>query len=609
MAASDYTQLPEPDVRHMRPERGVQDNSTAQAITGFGEIALEANKMVRTNRLESDLDSLVQSQLDPLEDDLTPEDRAVVEKVGKQVDSLASKRGRGLSEDQFRIRAESLLKQHMAGAPALASELRARAGRVLGYDPTGSAIAVHYEQAQAQAAAAEAGQKAALAQGKSWGMNMLDAGSPEWFARYTALQQDRMTAQQAAQSDSINGRQLNAMSGTFLADAISSVNVETDRIFPNKVFDELTAQDITSMDEGTRQGAVSRLQKAKIDTLAAIRGAYTGATDAQVKSAVAGANAHFDFAIAKLDPSKDATKLQNRRDAMGAGLELQIQDDDTIRTASLMASMGLPIPAGLQMNVWSSVFGIVEGKDWTRGSGVSEEANKEAESQTANTVEKMLSGVDYSQIPSEDQPAVEQFVSNYTKVLGQESIKPRQQQAILESLTNPEVVKFISTLPKDSPSLVQIVQGSKDYARRTAVAASRKLEDDLDNFKYTDPSNFKDYTIKDNSDIRLVDGQIVISTNKMELKGKVAHMRKHYISRINTSIKAMSAATGLSMPEAAQALFERDSGLFSWIEGAQQPEQSGGAGQGPLIEPEGTLLQDEEGNKFRVVGGKYVREQ
>ena len=42
---------------------------------------------------------------------------------------------------------------------------------------------------------------------------------------------------------------------------------------------------------------------------------------------------------------------------------------------------------------------------------------------------------------------------------------------------------------------------------------------------------------------------------------------------------------------------------------AQQPEQSGGTGQGPLIEPEGTLLQDEEGNKFRVVGGKYVREQ
>ena len=45
------------------------------------------------------------------------------------------------------------------------------------------------------------------------------------------------------------------------------------------------------------------------------------------------------------------------------------------------------------------------------------------------------------------------------------------------------------------------------------------------------------------------------------------------------------------------------------LRSAQQPEQSGGAGQGPLIEPEGTLLQDEEGNKFRVVGGKYVREQ
>jgi len=37
--------------------------------------------------------------------------------------------------------------------------------------------------------------------------------------------------------------------------------------------------------------------------------------------------------------------------------------------------------------------------------------------------------------------------------------------------------------------------------------------------------------------------------------------------------------------------------------GPQEP-----AGQGPLIEPEGTLVKDEEGNKFRVVGGKYVGE-
>jgi len=41
----------------------------------------------------------------------------------------------------------------------------------------------------------------------------------------------------------------------------------------------------------------------------------------------------------------------------------------------------------------------------------------------------------------------------------------------------------------------------------------------------------------------------------------------------------------------------------------QNPQASEGEGQGPTIEEEGTLLQDEEGNMFRVVDGKYVREQ
>ena len=55
------------------------------------------------------------------------------------------------------------------------------------------------------------------------------------------------------------------------------------------------------------------------------------------------------------------------------------------------------------------------------------------------------------------------------------------------------------------------------------------------------------------------------------------------------------------------ALDRDEKGLSPFYQDGE--EQSGGAGQGSLIEPEGTLLQDEEGNKFRVVGGKYVREQ
>jgi hypothetical protein len=46
-----------------------------------------------------------------------------------------------------------------------------------------------------------------------------------------------------------------------------------------------------------------------------------------------------------------------------------------------------------------------------------------------------------------------------------------------------------------------------------------------------------------------------------------------------------------------------------YVPAAEQPQASEGEGQGPTVEEEGTLLQDEEGNMFRVVDGKYVREQ
>ena len=89
MAASDYTQLPEPDVRHMRPERGVQDDSTAQAITGFGELALEAGAMYKEKKDKEALAELEGELEAEREDVLSEQDQAVVDKEGKNVDRLA----------------------------------------------------------------------------------------------------------------------------------------------------------------------------------------------------------------------------------------------------------------------------------------------------------------------------------------------------------------------------------------------------------------------------------------------------------------------------------------------------------------------------------------
>jgi len=92
----------------------------------------------------------------------------------------------------------------------------------------------------------------------------------------------------------------------------------------------------------------------------------------------------------------------------------------------------------------------------------------------------------------------------------------------------------------------------------------------------------------------------VVTTAKDGSRSHTANvMNKKYTKRLNTAIRAMAAVGDMTNEEAANTLFQFRPSAFSWIEGTQQP----------IEHEEGTLVQDEEGNKFRVVGGKYVREQ
>jgi len=702
MAASDYTQLPEPDVRHMRPERGVQDDSTAQAITGFGELALEAGAMYREKKDKEALAELEGELEAEREDVLSEQDQAVVDKEGKNVDRLArAVKAAPTKEYEFRNRAETRLKQAMDKHPHLRRELQARAGGVLGFNPIGSEIDAHFNQQKAAAKAQSGIDAKRMEQGAKWGLPRSAYGTPEYEEYYNKLQAKQRKIAEIDMDQKLRADKVEALSSTQYATTKGVVDAKVEEMF-GKPFVELTATDKLSMDEGERTQAINRLNNMKTE----LQSSYVTrfGSGEQTNAAIKPTLTYIDNMINFLDPNTDATQASNKVNAQEALILGELQKDPDFVEASILFKYTGQAQTGVNKlnftaNTLKLIGGVMKGSN-TDLSGASEggvatswinrlpnESSVEANERFKNTLsvsKDWMKNAEYEDASANERLLMQKFVNNYTAVLGQEGIKPNQQQAILETFTDPSVIDFIISLP-EGEALYNVVDNTRTYARTSALAAARYAQETKENFDILGvrgparKAGFTDQILGGSTvDVSVSNGVVTVTNNDPRTNVLSAKLRTNYVKRINTAIQAMSAITGKSMEDAAQAVFSRDPEAFSWIEGAQQPEQIGGAGQGPLlsmanqqptsldislpptprefgdaygkivgedeasrrnyyrdfpaidklvqegmslddaikeatklptIEPEGTLLQDEEGNKFRVVGGKYVREQ
>ena len=632
MAASDFT-LPEPDTRHMRPERGVVDNSTAQAIKGIGEIAsfaggmaLEANKTKRVGALQEDLAEL-ESEV------LSQSDQKQVDDFGRKIDKVGLAGKQLGKESQYRVRAEAILKEHMTAAPALSQEFRARASETLGFNPIGSEVAAFYDE-QAQAAAADAAhQKQIMALGVANNIHPSRVFTPEGQAELNFVLSQKRKVAEIERGKVLSADAVGALTTTIFVDTSATIDKEVGKIWQDKTLLDLTQEDVLSMDEGVRTQAVNQLTRMKAELRASAVQKF-GAGD-QTNASLKASEDYIDSVLAFLDPNQDSTRAQNKLKTQEALFKSEMYKDRDIVAAALLYEMTGQVTvgqaaAGLTTKTLKAIGSVVRGQqvDYSTGSDggaatswinkLPNESNEEATARFKDTVSitaDWMKNASYADAAPNEQALMNKFVTNYTDVLGQTGIKPNQQQAILETLTDPAVVDFIVSLP-EGEALFNIVDNTRTYARTSALAAAkfgRETQESFDILGVRGPARragFTDQIIGGNTvNVSVRNGVVSVKNTDPRTNVLAAKLRRDYIPRINTSIQAMAAITGTSMEEAAKNVFSKDPSAFSWIEGAEQTQASEGEGQGPTIEAEGTLLQDEEGNMFRVVDGKYVREQ
>ena len=613
---ADY--LPDPDVRHMRPERGVQDNSTAQAIQGIGNIAsavgdmaLESNKQERVSNLGAELEQLNEGILNPA-------DQQRVNAVGSEMDRLARAQRQNPSRTDYTVRAEAVLKKHMAAAPALADEFRAKAGVVLGFNPTGSAIDAHFAQQDAIAKAAAAEEAHIRSTGKQMGMDTRgDIMKPEWQAEYGRRRAIAAAAWEAKNKPALDNNDISKAASAIYNDFDGRINETTEAVF-GKDWRSITPNEWASLDPANRAEYSNRLVEMKFRLPNEILSAYPNATKEQRDVIANSQIGRIDYLLASLDGSEDAERLANSIKVQGfQATQGVLATPEGLAVQSLVgvgAESAPALTAALSSVAVKVAGDIMEAKqrdaDPTPPDGPTKTEEIQAGAKFANN---WMRSVDYQSLDAEDRQLASDFTSAYTSMLVRGSLNPNEKQTILEAIADPQVKGFVGSLDSTDETLSNVLQGARSYAIETARGALDELASISLNSTLLMNRGEKRRTAGGiraavtagaesntaNLVTKLVDGQVVTTAKDGSRSHTANVMNKKYTKRLNTAIRAMAAVGDMTNEEAANTLFQFRPSAFSWIEGTQQP----------IEHEEGTLVQDEEGNKFRVVGGKYVREQ
>jgi len=128
---------------------GVRDNSTAAAIEGLGNAAIQLDTALAKKRFAEDLENLETARLTGFKAGvaaqeenaitLSPEDQSAVDEVAAQLGKRQAAAKQGIISDmRYRVEGERLLRMAMAKRPGLAQEFRQMAATFLGTDVVGA---------------------------------------------------------------------------------------------------------------------------------------------------------------------------------------------------------------------------------------------------------------------------------------------------------------------------------------------------------------------------------------------------------------------------------------------------------------------------------------
>ena len=557
--------LPEPDVRHIRPIRGVRDDTAAQAIEGLGTLALDFNSKAKQNALQGDLEGIQSEVLSSA--GLTEEEQSSVDNFSSKMAKLTRMSKTGLSETDYRIRAEAALKEHITAAPALASELRQRAGQVLGFDPTGSKMDSVFAAQEAVSAANEKAFNAKVSQASRMNMSMNDVGSPRWEREYEDRLANLREADSIKTKSVVDTRDLNVIAGAVSTNVEVAINTQTQELFGTN-FDTLTPAQLAGLSQEERAGFISRLENLKFTLSASNRAAYPTANN--IDAALSPAIGRIDSIIARIDPNQDHTSLENKNKITMATVRSGFLNTPTGLAVATMSESApnVVITGQLALDAERTVMELAGGV--YRGNPSTDKGENDKHfKEVSSFVDQWTRAVDPASLTPDQKGAWDKYITTFSQALEDEEVSPNSKQAILDIYADDGAKEFLKSMPKTGEGVAAVIRGAQSYAVTTSIAAGRALQENTltpTSFRQRGKPTSKPSSIK----VRMVDGVIVVEPIGNASVTKARKLRNSYAKRINTAIAAIANGADTDKQTAALRLFQSNPSAFAWIiEGAQ----------------------------------------
>jgi hypothetical protein len=544
-----------------QPQRGIADTSTAEFISGMGELGLEVDRQYQVESAANEMEAERQSFLTRFDETVKGETGVPeIDTLSTELERLAAAKKMGLSETQFRVRSESILKKHIAGSPGYGREMRQRSAQILGYDPSGESVMAAFQALDA----AERGnqdpmklEQKRIAQGTQLGIpvGLYTTNRAEWEAKYNQISTLSYEKSLLDAQDAVDVRTAPKYTAGVYVEATQAVNSTISGVFGGKTISDISPADLNAISDEEKAGYENQLSQLKQTLRNNMAQRYPTMDITEVDNRLEGTYIYIDDVIAAVKGERALeavqTRIQFEEELMKHGL-MNTPTGQAIRSFSLMAP-NTPLPPSLTIAAEGEWLKIMSGRkvDLTA-------MPQDTKNSTTDYLTRIVRGEDLREPEKAD--GVLNALLAFSDSADEGGVNDKQQA--LSVLAQPRFKDIMNTTTTNDPRVIS----SSNMAARYAVRSAQGISTTLASLPALDAPRTAGVRAADRMNFSISnDGLFSVQANTDNRfdQQTAFGIQKTHIERLNTAIKAQANLTGRSTKEVSDQLITNNPAAFS----------------------------------------------
>lgn len=558
----------------IRPIAPVQDRSVASAISGLTQVATSAFNTYQQQQVAQAKEAQLakENQFAVSGEELRGELQELSESFITQTlpdFETGIRRASKMSKGQMRIRAESLLKEYSAApgrTPEEIQKLRQIAGQVLGFDPTGTMVALEAER-QDDIRKAEEARKADY---MSLGLNPAQWGTPQGEKNYAVRSQQRQTrtgiemqldiAEKTRKYEAIDApNMLQKYTAAQHTQVMGGINAAVQNAF-GKPITEVTDADISGMDTQELRNFETSLETMRQQLRADLNqkfAPYDNVTDANIEAAMEPIDDYIDMIKGRASLETSLKDLTNRNNFQEQLIESDLWGSEKAKPYLVMSKFfpNMPMNVGTSTVLLEGLQPILKGKISSDPFG----ENKEERAKRQSFYNQMFKGMNESDMTEDQKEVAAKVITGFAKssYATYEDMSQEERDAMINLYQNPDVADVASKVGA-TEDIAKMQQVTDEYLSSTINGLAYRLTSD-----FKKPAQFGiRKKITDFVNIKRSDAGIQITPKDRSQDARVqAQLLNKYVTRLNKAMKARANLAGESVDQAMNALTDQFVGI------------------------------------------------